>query len=998
MRAAKISVNVLRLLTFGGMALRADDGASAIRLRPQRLALLAIIAAGGDQGVSRERLVGLLWPESDEDRAHHSLRQTRYAIRSDLGQEVINSSGSTLSLEESAITADIIDFRTAVERGERERAISIARGSFLDGFYLPGAANFERWVEEERGRLTAAITSTLLSLAAEAAHAGDHDAVARWWGELTSRNPLSGTFALGYLKALRARGDRAAALAFARQHEAVVRRELEADPDPEFRRLEAELRAIPSPEVRRDGNGHGSGNGHGNGEVAEAPVLASPVAPTFIPGLAETLDPGPPVSALAPNAVSLVEPAPRIQGPRWRTLAFVAVAAVVVAGFLMQRGWRARDSATPTYAVGFIREDGIADSLGSSRVLTDMIATNLARVQGLNVLANSRLLELMQPGRDSAADYSRAARRAGATELLEGQLSARRHALLQLEVRRVDMRSGIVQAVYRVSAADRAGLVDSLTRVVARGFSLTSPTGSVSDVTTSSPTAYRLYLEGLRAFYQADMRGSQRLMYAALAEDSTFAMAWYYVDKIHWIVSDPRMPSDPLAARRKALEYASRLPERERLTISADLLAEDYDDRALAVAESLTTKYPNDPRGHGVLGKVHMVRGNWAGVVAATERAIALDSAAGDRASAACHLCDDFNQLADAYLWWDSLPAVVRTANRYRAAHPNGHQPFYYLATAAERAGDSTTAYAYFRRLALLGGTMSGYRVAVDLSFEKYDAVEASVRTALESGTPEERDDAVWNYLLLLRNEGRLRDAQLFNRTGTLPGLPASNPAHAPQIHTEGILALATGRSGEAARIFKRLRVYDMSRDPPGVQARSRAWSGTLEGMALAAGGDTAAVRALADSVERWGAGSAYGRDRKAHHYLRGLVLAAAGRHGDAVHEYTAAIHSPSLGFTRVNYELARSLLKLRRPIEAIATLQAALRGELYASCLYVTHSELHELLAQAFDAAGQSDSAAFHYRAVVRAWRRADPEFVPRREAARSWLARNQRTIAASP
>src|SRR4029079_3189611 len=112
----------------------------------------------------------------------------------------------------------------------------------------------------------------------------------------------------------------------------------------------------------------------------------------------------------------------------------------------------------------------------------------------------------------------------------------------------------------------------------------------------------------------------------------------------------------------------------------------------------------------------------------------------------------------------------------------------------------------------------------------------------------------------------------------------------------------------------------------------------------LAAAGDTAAVRALADSVERWGAGSAYGRDRKAHHYLRGLVLAAADRHEDAVREFRAAMHSPSLGFTRVNYELARSLLRLGRPAEAIATLQSALRGELYASCMYVTRSELHEL------------------------------------------------------
>ncbi|HSQ29771.1 MAG TPA: hypothetical protein VLN49_07975 [Gemmatimonadaceae bacterium] len=46
----------------------------------------------------------------------------------------------------------------------------------------------------------------------------------------------------------------------------------------------------------------------------------------------------------------------------------------------------------------------------------------------------------------------------------------------------------------------------------------------------------------------------------------------------------------------------------------------------------------------------------------------------------------------------------------------------------------------------------------------------------------------------------------------------------------------------------------------------------------------------------------------------------------------------------------------------AIAVLQPALRGPLDASNLYVTCTELHELLAQAWDAAGARDSAAAHY------------------------------------
>ena len=127
----------------------------------------------------------------------------------------------------------------------------MATGPFLDGFFLTGADGFERWVDDERTALTADTTRALLSLARESEGRGDIDDAADWWQRLTHLDPLSGRFALGYLRALAARGDRAGALAFARAHEHVVRRELEADADPEIQRLEAELRAIPSPPAPR---------------------------------------------------------------------------------------------------------------------------------------------------------------------------------------------------------------------------------------------------------------------------------------------------------------------------------------------------------------------------------------------------------------------------------------------------------------------------------------------------------------------------------------------------------------------------------------------------------------------------------------------------------------------------------------------------------------------------------------------------------------------------
>ena len=165
-------------------------------------------------------------------------------------------------------------------------------------------------------------------------------------------------------------------------------------------------------------------------------------------------------------------------------------------------------------------------------------------------------------------------------------------------------------------------------------------------------------------------------------------------------------------------------------------------------------------------------------------------------------------------------------------------------------------------------------------------------------------------------------------------------------------------------------------------------WFLTLAASAFVAGGDTVAARRLVDSIEVTGSRSAFPRNPLLHHFVRGLLYARASRDDAAIREYRAAISSPTFGFTRINYELGKTLLRLRRPGEGIPLVQAALHGGIEGSGLYVTRTELHELLGQLFDAAGQRDSAAAHYRVVAAAWSSADPVLWPRRDAAARWLA----------
>ena len=178
---------------------------------------------------------------------------------------------------------------------------------------------------------------------------------------------------------------------------------------------------------------------------------------------------------------------------------------------------------------------------------------------------------------------------------------------------------------------------------------------------------------------------------------------------------------------------------------------------------------------------------------------------------------------------------------------------------------------------------------------------------------------------------------------------------------------------------------------------RRRAWAFTQRANVAAAVADTAALRLLADSVAAAARGSAFGRDHRLPAYVHGLLLVQQGHLAPAADSFRAAVYSPTQGYTRINAALARTLIALGRPREAIYWMQAALRGGMEASNYYLTRTDAHEVLAQTFAAAGQVDSARAQFALVVHAWADAEPLFRARRDSAAAYLARTARA-GASP
>lgn len=134
-------------------------------------ALLYYLAATG-QPRTRDHLATLLWSESFESNARHSLRSSLYHIRQALhakgADDMLITDGERIFLKLDEQACDVINFRRLLAEGNEialEQAVALYRGPLLQGFTLPDAPVFEGWVRLEESELRQSYLRALQRLA-----------------------------------------------------------------------------------------------------------------------------------------------------------------------------------------------------------------------------------------------------------------------------------------------------------------------------------------------------------------------------------------------------------------------------------------------------------------------------------------------------------------------------------------------------------------------------------------------------------------------------------------------------------------------------------------------------------------------------------------------------------------------------------------------------------------------------------------------------------------
>ena len=885
---------------------------------PRRVALIASLAAAGPAGLTRDKLIARLSPDTNEDRARRNLSQALYSMRTELGAELVDGTG-TLRLDPAQCWCDVMAFDAAVTERRDADAVELYRGPFLDGFHLSESAEFSQWADGERDRREAAARSAAVRVA-EAVSAGDAPARLIAWQRAVALDPLNSHVVLNLFDALAAAGDREGALRSADQYAARVRADLETEPDAKVVRRAEELRRSP----RAWGD-------HRPTAPALSPELSPPTThtsgQTSAPVTTES------VSGEGTRSVHVSASSRAFGGRTIVVVATAAVAGIAILAWSVRAPAALRDGEFVLLAEFANRT---SDSLLTGTVGT-AVAAALQQSAIVTPLPRSRvtaaLRRMEHPDTVERLDVEVArdvAEREAVRFVLAGEV-IEAGGVRQLISRIIEASTGRVVATRTFRFTHDAELFPAIDRLAsAMRRDLGESARSVSEavplpaVTTPSLPALHFYAEGIDALRRTDHDVAVNLFERAVALDSNFASAHSQLGAFYNRNND--LPKASYHFNR-ALAQADRLPlaEAQLIHIAAAYARGDMDE-AVGVSRQYLVLRPRDAGGWARLAFYLFSSGQGAearDAYATSDRIAPLSAGSvmniGTSWLSDAHGSDDVATFDSARVYYER---AIRTQPSLEYSAYYNHQ----YGTILLGAGRPDSARATFDRMSLrepldrarglrsnayLDAVLGRWRTAderlgqateLTLASQQWtsairnDALQADLRltlgdvagaraplrraTAIALREPLEARAIAFVALAQIKAGDRAAASRLLTRMRT-SARPQFAAEQAAVLSVEGALALAAGRTGEARTALSSAFL----RDSTVPQTRA------LYARAVAAAGEDSASVALWGQIERrfeFGIEGQYEWQFAA--YERGIVLERMGRTEQAMAEYRGLI------------------------------------------------------------------------------------------------------------
>jgi serine/threonine protein kinase/Tfp pilus assembly protein PilF len=256
--------------------------------------------------------------------------------------------------------------------------------------------------------------------------------------------------------------------------------------------------------------------------------------------------------------------------------------------------------------------------------LTELLITKLSQSKFITVLSSDRIfsilrkLNLAEAKRYSSEDLVKVADEGRANFTLSGTImKAGPNIVVTLTL--LKPRTGEVISPVSVECKGEEEIipkVDELALRIKSDLNLSSEQISADidkaagKITTSSPVAYKYYIEGRKLHYEGEDRQGILLMEKAVAVDPEFAMAYRSMAMDY---TNLGYKSESRKHLEKAMQFADRISDRERYLIQGDYYRESEKsyDKAIEAYNNLLALYPDDNIGNVNLAILYTNLEDW---------------------------------------------------------------------------------------------------------------------------------------------------------------------------------------------------------------------------------------------------------------------------------------------------------------------------------------------------------------------------------------------------
>jgi DNA-binding SARP family transcriptional activator/TolB-like protein len=478
----------------------------------------------GSRQMHREELIELLWPGVEPDQGLNNLHKALHAARRAL-EPGLSAGGASrfLAMRDQLvilqgadeIQVDVSEFETLAEEalkgGDREKieaALALCPGDLLPEDL------YEDWTSVRREQLRARKEQLLLQRAAVCEASGDSAAAIDTCRLLLASNPTNETAHRGLMRLYAAAGQRYLAVEQFRICTETLRRELEAEPEPETAALYES-------------------------------IVAGAVAPRPVP------------VAVATTANSAVPRTSRRPAYWLAALALVLCLAAAAVYFLRTPAVQVMAIMPLTHSADSPELEYLAEGI------TESVINDLSRLRQVRVMARSTVYRYRAKGIDAMA----AAAEMKVHSVLTGVISRRGNNLLVVvELVAVPEGTRIWGNQYELTAKDLSSVQDRIASEIATSLRLRLSSNDrerLTGVNSRDPEAYRLYLQARYFWNLRSKDGYLRsidLFQSAIARDPSYAPAYAGLsDSYSFLGRDDAPTLEYMRKARAAAEQALAL-------------------------------------------------------------------------------------------------------------------------------------------------------------------------------------------------------------------------------------------------------------------------------------------------------------------------------------------------------------------------------------------------------------------------------------------------------